>query len=92
MFMGMPLTGFVLIGMAWILSTMYIISYANPVWTLVVLVFFVGACVWMRAICKTDGYAFNQKLLRLRLRHRNVNRHQWGAVSYSPFKRLKNDK
>lgn len=92
MVMGMPLTGFVLLGMFWILTTMYCITYANPVWALVDAVLFVGACVWLRSISKNDGYAFSQKLLRLRLRHRNVNKDKWGAVSYSPFKRLNNDK
>lgn len=89
MVMGMPLIGFVLLFMLWVLLAMYSITYFTAplasLWT----VLFLSACAWLRAISKTDGYAFSQKLLRVRLRARNFNSKYWGAVSYSPVKRLK---
>lgn len=87
MVMGMPLVGFVLLFMVWVLLCMYSITYATFPLALMWSVLFLGACTWLRAISKKDGYVFAQKLLRLRLRHRNRNKKYWGAVSYSPLKR-----
>jgi Type IV secretory pathway, VirB3 components len=89
MVLGMPLLGFVLLFMVWVLLAMYSMTYATAPLAFLWTVLFLAACAWLRAISKTDGFAFSQKLLRVRLRSRNVNRKFWGAVSYSPLKRQK---
>jgi type IV secretion system protein VirB3 len=87
MVFGMPLVGFVMLFMVWFLLAMFSANYSTPPVTTLWTVLFLAACGWLRAISKRDGYVFSQKVLRLRLRSRNVNRKWWGAVSYSPLKR-----